>query len=98
MPGRTEKRLADDGSAGDLFFDGVHIFRGKSDEFHSDAHAGQAITNLSSGMNFNSGPVQPEAKLHDRTLGKALGRIDEHAVRTDIRRARGDLFGVALVS
>src|SRR5207248_6997707 len=48
-------------------------------------------------MDFQTGAAKPEAELHNRTLGKMPGRIDKHAVGTDIRWARRDLLGAALV-
>lgn len=78
--------------AGNRFFDGAHIFRRESNEFDADTHSRQAVTDFGPCVNFDIRSIEAEAKLHDRTFGKAAGRINEHALCADVRWAERDFL------
>src|ERR1700752_2032003 len=63
----------------DFLFDGSHRFGGDIDEFHTDPHARQAISDLAPGPHPNSRLRQSELDVQNRAFREGAIRVDEHS-------------------
>jgi hypothetical protein len=75
-----------------LIFDRVNGFGRNCDKLDAYPHALEAIADLAPSLDYHSGSREPEAKFQDRALGILRARIDEHAVRTKVRRPNANVF------
>src|SRR5713226_4532500 len=84
------------GSA-NFLVDGAHRFGGNVHKLDADADAGQAVAHLAARFHHVVRAGEAEPELEHRAFGKMVRGVDEHASRTDVGRADGDVFAVALV-
>src|SRR5437660_8146625 len=81
----------------DLTFDVSHGFRRDANEFNSDADAWQTIPHFRARLNLSASERERKSEVQNGALRENSCGSDKHTFAADIRRARSQLFRLALV-
>src|SRR5260221_8986531 len=81
-----------------FILDRANELGGNGDKLDAYSDSLEAIADLAGSLDHDAGSRKPEAKFQDRPLRIIITCIDEHAVRTKVRRPNTNVFLESLVN
>ncbi len=75
-----------------FIFDCFYGLGTNGDKLDAHSYAPEAIADLASSLDHDSGSREAEAQFQDCSLGILIARVDEHAVRAQVRGPYANVF------